>query len=200
MPRRNRRGFRRPLGIRRYRRMFVLATEGARTEPLYFLIFNSRDTAVHMKHLKGRSQNAPVQVLRRMKDYLHDNRLVDEDEAWLVVDRDQWREDQLLQLHTWCQTDPQYGLAVSNPEFEYWLLLHFEDGTGIENSRQCTERLKRHLPHYSKAHLEAEKLQPRIGEAIERAKQRDNPPCIDWPRNTGTTVCRLVEKLMQTRN
>lgn len=36
-----------------------------------------------------------------------------------------------------------------------------------------------------------------IGNEIRRAKQRDNPPCIDWPRTLGgSTVYRLVGKIM----
>jgi hypothetical protein len=200
MKHKGRRKFKRPLGLRRYRKIFVVATEGAKTEPLYFNMFNNDNTVIHVKCLKGAKQNSPGQVLKLMKDYLQANRLKDGDEAWLIVDQDQWPEDQLIQLHEWSQTNSCYGLAVSNPKFEYWLLLHFEDGTGITNSRQCTDRLKRYLPHFEKSHVEEDKLRTRIHDAIRRAKLKDRPPCTDWPRNTGTTVYRLVEKLIQTNN
>jgi len=197
---RERRKFVRQLGHRRYRRMFIVATEGTKTEPLYFNMFNSKNTVVHVKHLKGNKQSSPGQVLKRMRNYLKDNRLKDGDEAWLVVDRDQWPEDQLLQLHKWRQTNSRYGLAVSNPKFEYWLLLHFEEGTGIAGSEQCTDRLKQYLPNFEKGHLEVDKLQPGIPKATQRARQKDTPTCVDWPRHTGTTVYRLVEKLIDTES
>nr|VFJ70099.1 MAG: RloB-like protein [Candidatus Kentron sp. FW] len=87
---------------------------------------------------------------------------------------------------------------MSNPQFEYWLLLHFEDGTGITNSRQCIDRLKRYLPGYDKG-IDARKItREGIDGAIERARRRDNPPRADWPRDVGTTtVYRLVENLRQ---
>jgi hypothetical protein len=195
MGHKGRRKFQRPLGVRRYRKMFVLATEGTKTEPLYFIMFNNDDTVVHVKHLMGNKQNSPMHVLKRMHDYLKDNHLKDGDEAWLIVDRDLWPEDQLMQLHDWSQTNSRYGLAVSNPKFEYWLLLHFEDGKGIVNSKQCTKRLERHLPHFEKGHVEVDKLQSGINDATKRARRKDTPPCVDWPRTTGTTVYRLVEKL-----
>lgn len=176
MGRKARRRFQRPLGQRRYRRMFVLATEGTKTEPLYFMMFNNMNTVVHVRHLKGNKQSSPRQVLKRIRNFLLDNRLKDGDEAWLVIDRDQWPEDQLIQLHEWCRTSSRYGLAVSNPKFEYWLLLH--------------------LPNFQKGHVEVDKLQPGIHAAIKRARQKDTPPCTDWPRTTGTTVYRLVEKLI----
>ena len=39
-----------------------------------------------------------------------------------------------------------------------------------------------------------------ITEAIKRAKKRDTPACRDWPRNTGTTVYRLVENILESRS
>ena len=120
------------------------------------------------------------------------------DEAWLVVDKDQWGDEQLMQLYDWAQTRNNYGFALSNPKFEYWLLLHFEDGTGIASSRDCDARLKRQLPNYNKG-IDAGKIsRKQIDDAIRRAKLRDNPPCIDWPRTFGsTTVYRLVENILK---
>ena len=119
------------------------------------------------------------------------------DEAWLVVDKDLWTDNQLNQLHAWAQTHINYGFALSNPSFEFWLLLHFEDGIGIRSSQDCIDRLKRHLPSYNKE-IDTRKIsRERINEAVCRAKKRDNPPCVDWPRAPGgTTVYRLIEKLL----
>ena len=106
-------------------------------------------------------------------------------------------DEQLTQLHAWSQTHDRYGFALSNPKFEYWLLLHFEDGDDIASSRECLERLKTYLPEYSK-HLDVRKINwERIECAVRRAKERDNPPCSDWPRSTGTTVYRLVQRLLR---
>lgn len=93
---------------------------------------------------------------------------------------------------------PLGELALSNPKFEYWLLLHFEDGDGIASPRDCSERLKRRLPGYEKG-IDARKItRDRIDVAIRRARQRDNPPCADWPHVLGgTTVYRLVENILQ---
>ncbi len=103
-----------------------------------------------------------------MEGHLRQEALGSSDEAWLVVDKDQWTDEQLDQLHAWARTHDNYGFTLSNPKFEYWLLLHFEDGTGIASSRDCSDRL------------------------------RDNPPCTDWPRALGgTTVYKLVENILQ---
>lgn len=194
-----RRKFQRPLGQRRYRKLFVIAVEGAKTEPQYFAIFNNQQSVIRVNCLKGKHNSSPLQVLRRMEDHLKKEALKKSDEAWLVVDRDQWTDGQLAQLNGWSQAAENYGFALSNPKFEYWLLLHFEDGAGIASSQDCSDRLKRHLPDYDKG-IDPRKF-PRqtIDEAIRRAKQRDIPPCPDWPRSIGsTTVYRLVENILHT--
>lgn len=193
-----RRNFQRPLGERRYRKLFVIATEGVKTEPQYFEIFDRSDQSIiKVNCLKRNHRSSPFQVLKRMKSYLKIEGLKKTDEAWLVIDRDQWSVEQIEQLFEWSQSKENYGFALSNPKFELWLLLHFEDGNKITNANEYLERLKRHLPEYKKEIDIRKFTHEMVQNAIRRAKQRDNPQCIDWPRTTGgTTVYRLVEKLL----
>ena len=195
-----RRNFRRPLGERRYRKLFIVATEGVKTEPQYFAILNDRYSVIYVDCLRSKHRSSPPHVLKRMKDRLKQETLKNSDEAWLVVDKDQWQDEQLAQLHTWSQDADNYGFALSNPKFEYWLLLHFENGTNIGSSRECSDRLKNYLPDYDKS-LDDRKISPdMIEDAIRRAKIRDNPPCEDWPRTLGsTTVYKLVENILSER-
>ncbi len=191
-----RRLFKRPVGQRRYKKMFIIAAEGAKTEPIYFGMFNDWQNTIHVKPIKSKHKSAPKQVLARMKKHLAEEGLRKTDEAWLVVDTDQWSPQELDVLHAWSSSKTNYGLAVSNPKFEYWLLLHFEDGNGVSSSSQCTTRLKSHLPAFEKACLGTAKLRSGVKQAIQRARTRDKPPCSKWPHITGTTVYKLVEKLV----
>ena len=191
----SRRNFKRPAGERSYRKMYVLATEGTKTEPKYFNLFNEGEAIIHVKCLKHGSGSDPEKILKVLKKYIKDKGLLVGDEAWVIVDRDKWTEGQLNMLHNWSQSAGNYSLAVSNPKFEYWLLLHFEDGSGVNSSQECDERLLRAHPNYKKNNIGIRKLEPGISEAIRRAKQKDSPPCAKWPLITGTTVYRLVEKL-----
>lgn len=190
-----RRRFQRPQGERRYRKLFVIATEGEKTEPQYFALFNDQKSTVKVNCLKGRHDNSPSQVLERMKKYQCKEGLKTSDEAWLVVDKDRWTEEQLAELHAWAATKVNYGFALSNPQFEYWLLLHFEHGNNISSARDCLDRLKRYLPEYKKEFPAYCFTPERIDQAVQRAKQRDQPPCTDWPRNTGSTIYRLIEQI-----
>ncbi|MGM0653628.1 MAG: RloB family protein [Bacillota bacterium] len=196
MPR-SRRHFSRARGQRRYRKFLVVAVEGAKTEPQYFRTINKMQKEVHIHCLSSKNDSSPPQVFKKMEAYLSNNPLTRKtDEAWMVIDKDQWTEEQLNQLHQWAITKDNYGLSVSNPNFEYWLLLHFEEGKGANNSRICSNRLKQHLPNYDKSiNSKAINLE-NIKKAVQRAKASDKPQCIDWPRTPGsTTVYRLVEKI-----
>lgn len=116
-----------------------------------------------------------------------------------MVDKDQWKNGQLNQLKQWAQESENFGFAVSNPKFEYWLLLHFEDGNGIAFPQDCTNRLKKFMRGYDKG-LNSRKLtRERVEEAVRRARLRDNPPCADWPQAMGgSTVYRLVDNILQS--
>ncbi len=191
-----RRKFQRETRERRIKKLFVIATEGSKTEPTYFKLFNRYGHAVAVKFIEGQDKSAPKHVLKSMQDHIKKNDLMDGDEAWLVVDTDNWRETDLKSLHAWSVSQPSYGLAVSNPCFEYWLLLHFEVGTGAPDKNACLRRLRKHMPHYDKVNLDLAALEPGIADAVERARKRDTPPVVDWPRGAGTTVYRLVERLL----
>ena len=191
------RTFQRPLGERRYKKLFVVSVEGSKTEPQYFAIFNQPQSIVLVKCLKRPStESSPIQVLKKMQGYLRKESLRKTDEAWIVVDKDDWTEDQLRELLQWAKKSENYGFALSNPNFEYWLLLHFEDGKGIANSQECLTRLNRHLPNYKKD-IDGKKITLElIAKAISRAKQRDTNRSSDLPQMWSTTVYKLVEKIM----
>lgn len=195
-----RRSFQRPSGERPYRKLFVLATEGRRTEPEYFSIFNDDDCTVHIECIRSGSKSSPAHVLKRMERRLKEKGLKKTDEAWLVVDTDKWTDVQLSCLHSWSlEKEKTYrGLAVSNPGFEYWLLLHFDEGSKIDGMQCCLDRLKHHLPDYDKGIGIRSFPRELIERAVERARKRDAPPCEDWPRNPGaTTVYRLVANILK---
>ncbi len=131
-----------------------------------------------------------------MQSYLRKESLRKTDEAWIVVDKDDWTEDQLRELLRWAKKSENHGFALSNPNFEYWLLLHFEEGKGIANSQECLTRLKRHLPNYKKD-IDSKKITLElIAKAVARAKQRDTSRSYDLPQIWSTSVYKLVEKII----
>jgi len=189
--------FRRKLGQRRYKRMFVIVAEGTVTEQEYFALFGE-ESIVRVKCLRNRRNLPPRDALRRVRDYVLEEGLRSTDEAWVVVDRNGWLDEHLAELHAWSREKTNYGFALSNPKFEFWLLLHFEDAAGAVTGDECDRRLARHLRDYDKHINAADFTGERVQNAVDRARSRDNPPCVGWPQYVGTTVYRLVERILQT--
>jgi len=192
----SRRNIKRNLGTRPYNKLFVVAVEDKVKEPRYYHYLNNlyRQSFVHVECIKGTSDSSPVGALKRMGSYLKREGLKSTDEAWIVVDRDNWKDEHLDLLYGWSQIQDNYHFALSNPKFDYWLLLHFEDGKGVTTVQECDKRLKNYIPNYGSSYDFSDITQDHISVAINRAKKRDQPPCKDWPRNFGvTTVYKLVE-------
>jgi len=191
-----RRRFIRSTGTRRIRKLILIATEGRVTEPQYFMILNRMNSdPVAVKCINSK-KSTPSHVLQRMEHVLLSDRLKRDDEAWIVVDKDDWTDPMLQNLAKWSAQKTNYHLAVSNPMFEYWLLLHFEDGNGIRTANECYERLCRYLTQYRK-HIKASDIsRDQVEAAIRRAETKDRPPYADWPRNIGTTVYKLAQSIL----
>lgn len=189
----------RRLGQRRYRRRFILSVEGTVTEHEYFGFLKQRlrSQEISVVCLKNTKSQAPNAVLKRLQDELKHGDFGRRDEAWLVVDRDHWSPTDLDGLSHWAAQSHRYGLAVSNPDFEYWLLLHFESGRGIRTVADVRRRLERHIPNYNKRVPHGLLTIEMIQQACEKARSRDNFPHEGWPTRLGvTTVYRLVEQLL----
>jgi hypothetical protein len=103
------------------------------------------------------------------------------------------------------RTEPQYltglrnaldNLAVSNPCFELWLLLHHEDcRVSLPDCRATSARLRKHLPSFDKTRLDFANFAKKVPDAIDRAKALD-PMATNHLQNPSTSVWRLVEKIM----
>lgn len=185
---------------RLHQKRFIIATEGMKTEPQYFSILNNLQKNIQIICIK-RNHPSPDHVLQKIKKRLEEDPLEGSDEAWVVVDKDDWADTQIKPLHEWANSNEKYGFALSNPAFELWLLLHFEDGKKINNASSCKERLIKHLPDYDKSIKYSHFNKENIHKAIKRAIELDKPPCDDWPRRVGvTTVYRLLDKILPTSN
>ena len=192
--------FSRSSGSRFYKRLFLVGAEGTRTERDYFSMFDSR--YVHVIPVPSRGGNNPNKVLATLKAEVPRCQLREGDYLWLVVDRDEWSEAELESCRQWA-TNPQEfpglnkGFSLSNPKFEFWLLLHFEDGTFHTTAKACYEALCSHLPDYSKSLKRSDFDRAKIDLACARAKALlGTADPTDWPRLPGqTTVFTLCEAI-----
>ena len=107
------------------KRRLLIVTEGEVTEPEYFKALQHHCKAL----LEIRSAGVPktcvemaVNLLAKDAQNFKDSKL-QFDEAWCVFDVDNHSLDEAKQQ----AKVNKIRLAVSNPNFELWLLLHFEE-------------------------------------------------------------------------
>ena len=115
------------------------------------------------------------------------------DEIWCVVDVDE--HTRLADARQQAR-DNGVDLAVSNPCFELWALLHFQDHSAFVERKRLRGMLKRHLPGYDKA-LPYERLRVGYTQAVQRATDLDRrrEEANDVGGNPSTGVYRLTEKI-----
>jgi hypothetical protein len=117
------------------------------------------------------------------------------DEVWCVFD-----VDEHARLDEARRTADASGvrLAISNPCFELWLLLHFTDQTATLSRQRASGLLKKHLPNYAK-HVRFEDLATGYDNAARRAAVLDNRHSQAGTDggNPSSGVYRLTERIRE---
>ncbi|MGM9697463.1 MAG: RloB family protein [Prevotella sp.] len=202
-------------------RLIVIASEGKDTERIYFMALAKEYTnpRVHV-HILERSvddqnNSSPEHVLKQLNDYKSQYELEADDELWLVVDKDRWTEAMLSRVATECSQEVAMHMALSNPCFELWLLLHLEDAASLtpeeqklwmENRRKSKNadpflkvRLRQKMGSYHESDYDAPALIVHVEEAIARSRALDKNLNDRWPQTLGTRVYLLAESVMNRK-
>ena len=187
--------------------LFVIASEGAVTEPRYFEGLKERchrpGIYIHVLVRDDSSLSSPEYVLGELDRFRGEYSLREGDQLWLLMDRDaqSWKPAMISAIAQDCQSRG-YFLAVSNPCFEIWLFLHFEDVPNqIDARKQELERnadglLKSEVArHCSSSRSYIDHFLPHTETAIARAEALDIEPDARWPSQLGTRVHRLVKQI-----
>lgn len=216
MPR-ERREFKRESFSRDIQRLFVIATEGVKTEIKYFEEFKSEqyynNQSVYVEVLKRlTTDSSPDVVIRELNNFAKEYRLRDEDELWMVIDRDKqsWTQREIARIARLC-IQKRYGFALSNPCFEVWLLLHVKDYNTYSKQKQVAlfkngranasrsileNELVAICGSYNKSNLNVSHYLPTINVAITRAEALVENETERWPNGFGTHIFKLVKKLI----
>jgi RloB-like protein len=178
----------------------LIVTEGSITEPEYFRGFaqacrNSRVTVeIAPEHgvprtvveaARDRKREAENQANRERDDNLA------YDSVWCVFDIDD--HPNVSEAKDMAH-DNGIGLAISNPCFELWLLLHFRDNPGMQHRSKIRDKLKEHLPNYDK-HIDYISCSTGYQQAVARASRMDqDAECNrELYRNPSTGVYKVTE-------
>ena len=161
------------------------------------------------------NKSSPKYVLERLEKFINENDHLyefskhKEDEFWIVIDVDDHiASSKINEFKIVLQQCLAKGIqfAVTNPCFEFWLLMHFEDvrelndkqlleNPLVTSKRRYTEQeLRNRLPKYEKSRYDALTLVKNIDIAIKNEKRY----CEDLEKlesaigsNIGLLICEM---------
>ena len=213
---RERREFKRTTGFRDAS-LLVIATEGEKSEPVYFETLKDSEQfsnpKVHLKIIPSEDgMSSPKYVLSKLNEFKREFRIREDDELWMVVDRDfkSWSQAELSHCLKECK-QKKYEIALSNPNFELWVLLHsicvHAESTTFkkelllnkkENNRTfCERQILKKRGHYNKSNPKFDDLIPKTILAIERAERLTKNNSINLFDELGTDINMLVAKIIK---
>ncbi|MDE0117590.1 MAG: RloB family protein [bacterium] len=193
---------RRSLGREQPRRVIKVHSEGRVTEPAYLLSMAKTHRIAHVEiGSVGKDPLSLVNDARQDAKLLTRRRQEPEfDEVWVIFDTD---EHPNIPRACAEALDAGIGVAVSNPCFELWLILHCRDQTGPLERREA-QRHARDLEL-----IDGKDIHPDAHETFELgyATARDRARSLDkrheasasGPRaNPSSSVWKLADRLRQS--
>lgn len=191
-------------GRRKRNPVVYLICEGSETEIRYFKKFRSRECNIDIVPIPSQYKSADKLVQKARATIGYSPYYPDEgDIIWCVFDRDD-NTNAMLSKAKQMAIKEGYQIAFSNPSFEVWFLLHFNNQTTpVENCETAIKLLKKkgRLEQYEKNKEVYEQLKPLQEAAIDRAKKRvsvlqaEHTEILSRESNPVTTVAELVEYL-----
>jgi hypothetical protein len=187
------------------RSLILIVCEGEETEYRYFETMRKRRKlpSVTIEVVRPNRQSDQL-VLYAIK--LRSKKAADSppyNEIWCVFDREAANEPAGFAEAVKRADQEDIQIAVSNPCFEYWYLLHYrETNRPFYNADEVCELLRHNdcLPGYQKNQDVFEQLADRMLQALERAERlyEQHPDrAHDRFPNASTLVQRLIRRLIK---
>lgn len=193
-------------------KLIVIATEGEYSERQYFEELRLRfgRSSIHVEILNTTdNKSSPQHVLRRLDEFRKKYQIKRKrDELWMAIDYDRWGQAKLSEIAQLCE-QKGFNLAVSNPCFELWLLLHLRKLNSYSMKEQenflLNRRIGKRTPiekvivdecgEYNKTRINMAHFSHNIRGAIEEARRIDNPD-LRWPEELGSRLFLIVEEII----
>lgn len=118
-------------------KLLLISTEGRNTEVEYFNSIKEKlsehiDLILEVEvYPKNDNPSEPMHVLANLQKFIEKYDFQSgNDEGWLVIDREKInaRKQSILDIKPECDRN-NYNIALTNPLFEFWLLMHVADIT-----------------------------------------------------------------------
>jgi hypothetical protein len=209
MTKRSREADARPLkrraGTRQPKKTLLVFCEGEQTEPQYLEALKRNPdvrnaAAVDLRIEIGRGGPVPQTLVSRAID-ARSRAIAEEaeiDEFWCVFDVEWPRNHPGLSAAVKQARENNIDLAITNPCFELWLILHFTThGAWLENDE--ARRLRRRLDGSPDKSLDAARYMPLIADAARRAaaleRRHQNDGAVFPHDNPSSGMHRLIASI-----
>ncbi|MDQ1306974.1 MAG: hypothetical protein QG671_2806 [Actinomycetota bacterium] len=199
----------RRVGRQNMRRTVVVVCEGTTTEPLYFdalrLEREVQDVAaVQLRVQRSNRGKQPLALVQKAIDIkAEDNAAGREiDEIWCVFDVEWPQNHPKLQETLTLAERNNISIAVSNPCFELWLILHFKSQAAFLTTNEAC-RLRGKLDKSRGKGLNPDLYMPRRNSALQNARLLDQRHADDetsFPHdNPSSGMYRLLAAVSSCR-
>ncbi len=202
-------------------KLFILSYEGKVSEKKYFEDFRKSDffndsgliEIISLKRPADKGSD-PISVKELLEQAKQEFRFKESDEFWLIIDRDDW---ETIHKHNFdslvedCNSEKNFFLAMSNPCFEIWLIMH------LKSISEFSEEEIQLIMNNQKVNASKNYIDKILGEIQGRGyNKRPNPNIFlpktriainqakeldianeDYPTSLGSHVYKLAEKLLK---
>lgn len=192
---------------RQGRSLILIVCEGAETEFRYFEAMRRQQgllsVSIEVVSVGRQSERLVAYAVDRRWRHAQEPDGLPYEEVWCVFDREAAHEPEGFPTAILQADRERIGLAVSNPCFEYWYLLHYRaTNRPFQHADEVCEALRAPecLPGYQKNQDVFDRLAPLLQAAIERAdrlyERHPDRPHDRFP-NPSTLVQRLISRLLE---
>jgi hypothetical protein len=186
---------------------FLIVTEGEKTEPNYFKALRNRlqlnATDVEIVHPEGTDPitltHKAIELREARRREAKQGLVIAYDEVWVVFDLEKPHDERRKLANKAMAMKDAKGIrfAISDPAFEFWLLLHVEyTTTPFADCDTVIKRLERHWPGYSKGQTLSSEDMDKLPTAVQHAQRcREHHAAGAGDGNPSTKVDLLARAL-----
>ena len=185
----------------------LIVCEGEKTEHYYLIpLINHLKLPQANITIDSKSDSDPLKVVNHAKKLIEASRNDPYDHVFCVIDRDKHAnyDKAIAQINRYRKKDTQLHAIVSNPCFEFWILLHFTYTTklfGISGGSPCDDLIKKDLKEYIEDYKKADRafmssiIKSKLDIAVANAKRANKTAKENGTGNPTTQMDELVNYL-----
>jgi len=185
----------------------LIVCEGEKTEP-YYLIALRDHLKLSQANIKidPNCDSSPTSVVKYAKELIKESPKDPYDYVFCVIDRDRHADFDaaIAQIDGYKNKDTKLHAIVSNPCFEFWILLHFDYTTklfGTSGDSPCIDLIKNNLKVFIEDYEKGDKaimppiIKSGLEMAIANAKRANETAKRNSTDNPTTQMDELVDYL-----